>query len=267
MKQPRLSQMVVKRQFAADRDANARRDAVVANGADLSVEKKAMAVYRAVAAFERLDLLFDGFHNAQSKLVGAFVGTIPACVAGQIHQRVDTFIDSDKAEQTNELVPMKKSLTHKKVRFEKGDFLRDKSDFCLHEPAGRVDGFGQTVEEKVIRAGTAFGDFPKPYTRQGKGAAAHIQPVVAACDAVLLADARPIIGIESKRGIGAAQRAGNAADREIVRCDGGVVQQRQVGDRVLQLGQQLDNQLACDGLFRPDVGMAEAVADDAVKPD
>lgn len=63
-----------------------------------------------------------------------------------------------------------------------------------------------------------------------------------------------------ERGVRALQRAGDALDREFVGRDRGVVEQREIGDGVLQLGKQLDDQLPRDGGFGADVGVAEAVA-------
>lgn len=222
--------------------------------------QEAVPVDLAVFALEGVHLPFDRLDDPQAEPVGLLVRTVAARPAAEVHQGVDALVHADQPEQPDEAFPLQEPLLDKKIRPEEGDLLGDKADFRLHEPAGGVHCLGQAHGKEFVEAAAPFGDPAEPHAREGVGPAADIEAVVAACDSIPFPDAGTVIGVMGKRGVRALQRAGDAFDREFVGRDRGVVEQREIGDGVLQLGKQLNDQLPRDGGFGADVGVAEAVA-------
>ena len=249
--------------FLADGDPGAGGAVVVGVDAHLGVKQEVVSGGLTVGVIMVIVEFFDDVHDFDTQPVG-FLAVAEAFVTALFFQkRVDALRKAHEAEHGRELIPPDKALLCQEAGGKPAAFLHQETDTLIHVPGHHIHDPGQNVLFKVFNILCPLCDVGKDQPGQGVGAAALIEAIVAAGDAVIVPQLPAEHFIIGKAGLGGLEGAPDTGENEFV---GGVLgdPHGQVGHGVFQLPLHLQQEVAQAGGLGANVGMAEGVQNGAV---
>ena len=243
--------------LVAHLDAHARCDAHLVAKAGLRVQGEApdrgLGVHRVKAVDQVVDLRADVVGQG----VGLGVGAVGAPVV-QVQQGGHALAHAGKAEHGHEAVAVHEAVGDEPIRVEEPGLLDLEPDALVDVVAQLERRLGQDVVHKVVDARRKLGHAGQQQAVEAIGAAAVGQHVIAAHDLVVALVGVLVDGVVGKRGIGAPHGAADGLACVVIGGHARLVLHREVGHGVLDLGLDLEQQVAGAGLLRADVGVAVA---------